>query len=192
MAQSAKSVIESDYRKRSNSVADLLADKLDDHPQLPPKEDLEDLVFGASEKNLSISEISIFMHDGKDVVLAATSINEENAPVPTEASEVILGGKRIDRVAFDGKERFCQIGVPIVYHNPKGKPAQRKVLGCIIVYTSLEQLTRLSPRTSKWLFCPLPLPSSSSFCCLMSSSGSSFISLSKPFRKRWPKQKLAT
>lgn len=156
MAQSAKSVIESDYRKRSNSVADLLADKLDDHPQLPPKEDLEDLVFGASEKNLSISEISIFMHDGKNIVLAATSINEENSPVPNEASEVILGEKRIDRVAFDGKERFCQIGVPIVYHSPKGKLAQRKVLGCIIVYTSLEQADQIIAKNFKvaFLFAP--------------------------------------
>ena len=85
MAQSAKSVIESDYRKRSNSVADLLADKLDDHPQLPPKTELEDLVFAASEKNLSIIEISIFMYDGKNIMLAATSINEENSPFPMKS-----------------------------------------------------------------------------------------------------------
>src|SRR3990172_6733020 len=156
MAQSAKSVIENDYRKRSNSVADLLADKLDDRLQLPPKGDLEDLVFGASEKNLSITEISIFMHDGKNIELAATSINEENLQVSNEVREVILGEKRIDRVAFDGKERFCQIGVPIVYRNQKGKIAQHKVLGCVIVYTSLEQADQIIAKNFKvaYLFAP--------------------------------------
>ena len=149
MAQSAKRVIENDYRKRSNSVADLLADKLDDHPQLPPKADLEDLVFGASEKNLSIAEISIFMYDGKNIVPAATSINEENIPVSNEVREVILGDKRIDRVAFDGKERYCQIGVPIVYRSQKGKVTQRKVLGCVIVYTSLEQADQIIAQNFK-------------------------------------------
>jgi signal transduction histidine kinase len=156
MAQSAKSVIESDYRKRSNSVADLLADKLDDHPQLPPKTDLEDLVFAAGEKNLSITEISIFMYDGKNTTLAATSINEENSAVPNEVREIILGDKRIDRVVFDGKERFCQIGVPIVYHSPKGKLVQRKVLGCVIVYTSLEQADQIIAKNFRvaFLFAP--------------------------------------
>ena len=143
MAQSAKTVIENDYRKRSNSVADALADKLDDHPQLPPKGDLEDLVFGASEKNLSISEISIFMVDGNNIVPAATSVNEENIPVSSEIREVILGDKRIDRVAFDGKERYWEIGVPIVYRSQKGKVTQRRVLGCVIVYTSLEQADQI-------------------------------------------------
>ncbi len=156
MAQSAKSVIESDYRKRSNSVADLLADKLDDHPQLPPKTDLEDLVFAAGEKNLSITEISIFMYDGKNITLAATSINEENSSVPNEVREVILEDKRMDRVAFDGKERFCQIGVPIVYHSPKGKLVQRKVLGCVIVYTTLEQADQIIAKNFRvaFLFAP--------------------------------------
>ena len=156
MAQSAKNVIESDYRKRSNSVADLLADKLDDHPQLPPKTDLEDLVFGASEKNLAITEISIFMTDGKTIALAATSINEETVSIPNEVREVILGNKRIDQVAFDGKERYCQIGVPIVYHGPKGKVAPPKILGCIIVNTSLEQADQIIAKNFRvaFLFAP--------------------------------------
>ena len=60
LAESSKSVIEDDYRKRSINAAERLASKLGEHPQLPPKDDMEDLLFGASEKNLSITEISIF------------------------------------------------------------------------------------------------------------------------------------
>ena len=69
---------------------------------------------------------------------------------------MILGDKRIDRVVFDGKERFCQIGVPIVYHSPKGKLVQRKVLGCVIVYTSLEQADQIIAKNFKvaFLFAP--------------------------------------
>src|SRR4030095_5170933 len=72
MAQSSKSVIEDDYRKRSISAADRLASKLGEHPELP------DLLFGASERNLSITDISVFQVHGKEVTLAATSSSDDN------------------------------------------------------------------------------------------------------------------
>src|SRR5258706_13888878 len=123
MAQSSKSVIEDDYRKRSIVAADRLASKLGEHPELPPKSDLEDLLFGAGEKNLSITDISVFEVHGSEIKLAATSSNDENIPITSDIRGVIESGKKLDQLGHDGKSRYVDIVVPIrhVSHLLKGK-----------------------------------------------------------------------
>jgi signal transduction histidine kinase len=145
MAQSSKSIIEDDYRKRSIVAADRLASKLGEHSELPSKSDLEDLLFGASEKNLSITDISVFEVQGKEVKLAATSSSDENIPLTPEIRSVIESGKKLDQLGHDGKSRYVDIVVPIrhVAHLSKGKPPMDRVLGCVSVHTSLEQADQI-------------------------------------------------
>lgn len=154
MAQSSKSVIENDYRKRSTTVAERLAAKLGEHPQLPAKEDMEDLLFGANEKSLSITEISIFRFTGKDVELAATSSSDELIPITEEIRAVIRESKGINQVINTGKLRYCDIIVPIQYQ--KGKAGQHKTLGCVSVQTSLEQADQIIAKNFKvaYFFAP--------------------------------------
>src|SRR5689334_7580637 len=123
MAQSSKSVIEDDYRKRSIVAADRLASKLGEHPELPLKNDLEDLLFGAGEKNLSITDISVFEFHGNEIKLAATSSNDVDIPITPDIRGVIESGKKLDQLGHDGKSRYVDIVVPIhhVSHLPKGK-----------------------------------------------------------------------
>src|SRR5262245_33044871 len=113
MAQSSKSVIEDDYRKRSIAAADRLANKLGEHPELPSKDDMEDLLFGATEKNLSITEMSVFQASTGGVTLAATSLSDENIPITQEIRNAIDSGKRLDQLGHDGKSRYIDIVVPI-------------------------------------------------------------------------------
>src|SRR5262245_24396260 len=135
MAQSSKSVIEDDYRKRSIAAADRLASKLGEHPELPSKSDMEDMLFGASEKNLSITEISVFQTNGKEASLAATSSTDENIPVTPDIRSVIESGKRLDQLVHDGKSRYVDIVVPIhhVSHVPKSKVPLDRIIGCVSV-----------------------------------------------------------
>src|SRR4030095_9187274 len=161
MAQSSKSVIEDDYRKRSISAADRLASKLGEHLELPDKSDMEDLLFGASEKNLSITDISVFQVRGKEVTLAATSSNDDNIPVTAEIRSVIESGKRLDRLGHDGKSRYVDIVVPIyhVSHPPKTKVALDRIVGCVSVHTSLEQADQIIEKSLNiaYFFAPVAI-----------------------------------
>jgi signal transduction histidine kinase len=158
MAQSSKSVIEDDYRKRSIVAADRLASKLGEHPELPLKNDLEDLLFGAGEKNLSITDISVFEVHGNEIKLAATSSNDENVPITPDLRGVIESGKKLDQLGHDGKSRYVDIVVPIrhVSHLPKGKPPLDRILGCVSVHTSLEQADQIIAKSLDiaYLFAP--------------------------------------
>src|SRR5262245_1995464 len=159
MAQSSKSVIEDDYRKRSIVAADRLAGKLGEHPELPSKSDLEDLLFGAGEKNLSITEISVFEVHGKEVKLAATSSNDENIPITPDIRSVIESGKKLDQLGHDGKTRYIDIVVPIhhVSHLPKSRLPIDRILGCVSVHTELEQADRIIAKSLNvaYLFAPV-------------------------------------
>ena len=159
MAQSSKSVIEDDYRKRSIVAADRLAGKLGEHPELPSKSDLEDLLFGAGEKNLSITEISVFEVHGKEVKLAATSSNDENIPITPDIRNVIESGKKLDQLGHDGKTRYIDIVVPIhhVSHLPKSRLPIDRILGCVSVHTELEQADRIIAKSLNvaYLFAPV-------------------------------------
>ncbi len=161
MARSSKSVIEDDYRKRSISVADRLAGKLGEHPQLPIKADLEDLLFGASENNLSITEISVFQLTADGITLAASSSDEEHVSVTPGVREVIETAKKLDQLGHDGKSRYVDILVPVRYQ-PKpvrGKPAPEHILGCVSVHTSLDQADRVIAQSLNvaYLFAPLSI-----------------------------------
>jgi signal transduction histidine kinase len=161
MAQSSKSVIEDDYRKRSISAADRLASKLGEHPELPDKSDMEDLLFGASEKNLSITDISVFQIHEKGVTLAATSSSDDNIPVTADIRGVIETGKRLDRLGHDGKSRYVDIVVPIhhVSHAPKTKIAVDRIMGCVSVHTSLEQADQIIEKSLNiaYFFAPVAI-----------------------------------
>jgi signal transduction histidine kinase len=161
MAQSSKSVIEDDYRKRSISAADRLASKLGEHPELPDKSDMEDLLFGASEKNLSITDISVFQVHGKEVTLAATSSSDDDIPVSADIRNVIETGKRLDRLGHDGKSRYVDIVVPIhhVSHPPKTKLALDRIVGCVSVHTSLEQADQIIEKSLNiaYFFAPVSI-----------------------------------
>jgi Signal transduction histidine kinase regulating C4-dicarboxylate transport system len=159
LAESSKSVIEDDYRKRSINAAERLASKLGEHPQLPPKDDMEDLLFGASEKNLSITEISIFQIVGQDITLAATSSSNENIPVSEDIRKVILGGNRVNQLGHDGKSRYIDIIVPVWHQSRvvKKKPADEKIIACVTVHTSLEQADQIIAKSLNVAYFSAPL-----------------------------------
>ncbi|MBM3802893.1 MAG: HAMP domain-containing protein [Acidimicrobiia bacterium] len=145
MAQSSESVIEDDYRKRSINAADRLAAKLGEQPVFPSKSNLEDLLFGVSEKNLSITDISVFQVHGKEVALAATSSADETITASPDVRGVIESGKRLDRFGHDGKSRYVESVVPIhhVMHLPRSKVPIDRIIGCVSVHTSLEQADQI-------------------------------------------------
>ncbi len=161
IARSSKSVIEDDYRKRSISAADRLASKLGENPELPSKSDLEDLLFGADENNLSITDISVFEVHGKEVKLAATSFNDENIPITPDIRTVIESGKRLDRLGHDGKSRYVDIVVPIHHlsHPPKSKTSLDHIIGCVNVHTSLEQADQIIEKSLNiaYFFAPVAI-----------------------------------
>lgn len=161
MAQSSKSVIEDDYRKRSIAAADRLANKLGEHPELPSKDDMEDLLFGATEKNLSITEISVFQASTGGVTLAATSLSDENIPITQEIRNAIDSGKRLDQLGHDGKSRYIDIVVPIHHLSrpSKHKPSMDRIIGCVSIHTSLEQADQIIAKSLNiaYFFAPIAI-----------------------------------
>jgi two-component system, NtrC family, sensor kinase len=161
LAESSKSSVEDDYRKRSISVAERLAVKLGEHPQLPVKEDLEELLFGASENNLTITEISVFHRIGPDVMLAATSSSDENVPITPAVQEAVLNGKKVDQLGNDGRSRYIEVVAPVRYlrQAPKGKVTHERIVGCVSVHTSLEQADQIIAKSLNvaYLFAPVAI-----------------------------------
>jgi two-component system NtrC family sensor kinase len=161
LAESSKSIVEDDYRKRSISVAERLAMKLAEHSQLPVKADLEELLFGASENNLTITEISIFHRNGPEVALAATSSDDEKVPITPAVRHAILDGRKVDRLGYDGNSRYVEVVIPIRYQHqaPKSKITQDRILGCVSVHTSLEQADQIIAKSLNvaYLFAPVAI-----------------------------------
>jgi two-component system NtrC family sensor kinase len=138
-------VIITDLKDSSRFAAEQIAKELADQPQLPPLEDLKEILADALEINHSLTEISVFKTSDKGPELAATTSRSGEVPVSDEVGECLKTGKTVT-TQIEEEERFWTVAAPIFHLSKKPKGPPPRLLGCVRLLTSLKQAETISER----------------------------------------------